>query len=334
MDTEQIEGENSRRDNNVANDLLPPFDENEGLPYVDEDGKEDNTMHSPKPFEEGRRLEDAIHIEDNTFNDEEGNRSREHSGDYLIQPQEQEPTRKQKKHVRFDVENLPNLGNKSPFTDDNANADDAKESPFPDMESPADILNPHHLNAYNPTSPSAPLLASLVNQEANNYAPDSPYMDNENPKNVIRETIHSREREKDLQETEHLNMVKRNRKVIDQARRVGREATMLQKFIYKNANPDPYKVALTILIVCVLLWLVYYVLLRENLDGDWVDTSGVIYTINQNMIFNTLHIKSSTDDVLSGRINGNLVVINNSAGMWDGSNCIVINGDKLKRVIN
>jgi hypothetical protein len=173
---------------------------------------------------------------------------------------------------------------------------------------------------------SAPLLSTMINRSDVVGPGTSPFT---SPNDAIYDANQHFKK----QDLDHKKSIDRHKEVLEKSRHIEREAIMLQKFIYKNANPDAYIVCVGVILMLALIWLVYYVYVRDNVNGAWYDARGTPYQITQNTLLNSIQCTTNGSEI-TGRINGNLVVIGGHAGLWDGQNTIVMGDLVLTRPVN
>ncbi len=114
------------------------------------------------------------------------------------------------------------------------------------------------------------------------------------------------------------------------------EANYLQKYIYNNSNPNPIFVGIMILITFLIVYVLYYIFIRESVSGYWYSSNGIELKFKQNMITNNLTITNKTrKNVIHGKVKNNLIEFEGKHGLWDGNNKIVLlDGTTLTRISN
>ena len=115
------------------------------------------------------------------------------------------------------------------------------------------------------------------------------------------------------------------------AKKTAEHTVVMQANIYANANMMPMHVVLICICIVVLLWLIY-MLYKPVATGVWVASNGKQYMIKHNRWLNTI-VCVGSDITLHGSVTGNLVLIDDNAGIWNYGDVILFtNGTSLQRL--
>lgn len=115
-------------------------------------------------------------------------------------------------------------------------------------------------------------------------------------------------------------------------------AEILQSYVDNNANPNPVFVIFLVVICISLIYLMYIIFIKSNLQGRWVSSNGQLYYVDQNCFTNRLvfsGVKGNDEILLKGKLVGNYVELNSKYfGIWNGTDKIFfLDGDVLRRVV-
>lgn len=118
-------------------------------------------------------------------------------------------------------------------------------------------------------------------------------------------------------------------------------ADYIQRYVYKNSNPNPIIVALCILFLILGLWLLHILFLKPHLNGKWrYSKTGEIWEIQHNKFNNSILITRINKEKsqyklekLKGELINNLFSYDDKIGIWDlGDIIIFINGENLQKI--
>jgi len=119
--------------------------------------------------------------------------------------------------------------------------------------------------------------------------------------------------------------------------KLNKDAKILEQIVYKNANPHPIVITISIVIIIFSIWLIYIIFMKPNASGQWMDQNHYIWEIDHDKFTNgaiiTIHYKNRKK-VIHCHILDNLIKCGNQTGIWDYKNMITfINGPKLLRIL-
>lgn len=117
---------------------------------------------------------------------------------------------------------------------------------------------------------------------------------------------------------------------------INERADVIEKVIFDNGNPSPFIVALCIVLVLLGMYMIYWHYMKPCASGNWIDDSGVEYTLDHNKLDGRLNATAYKKNIgvntAKGEINDNYVVIGEVPGVWDYvDNIMLFNGVVMKR---
>jgi hypothetical protein len=120
-------------------------------------------------------------------------------------------------------------------------------------------------------------------------------------------------------------------------KKVEEDAAVMQKEIFDTINPNPVYVALIIIGILAAIWLLYVLLVKKTICGEWRDTDKCTWFIKQNRFTNDLGITiTKNGDIIDrgrGKLSGNVFSYKGNIGVWNQSNVVVfVNGGGLQKV--
>ncbi len=127
---------------------------------------------------------------------------------------------------------------------------------------------------------------------------------------------------------------RRNAALLEESKRLDEKKTILQKYIYNNANPSPLLIIGIVVSVVFCLWVIYVVFLKPTIDGEWRDEYGNKVNMCHNQLTGKIKV------YMNGKYGGTGVVIDNYVkygqliGIWDYNNEIIfVGGTRLRRIL-
>lgn len=114
------------------------------------------------------------------------------------------------------------------------------------------------------------------------------------------------------------------------------KANTIKKIVNRVANPHPLTISLAIIVVLVSMYLIYILFIRPCLDGNWIDTSGVEYSLRHDKLSGRVDMTAYKHhreiNKSKGEIIDNYIVLAGVPGVWDyADNIILFNGVEMKR---
>jgi hypothetical protein len=103
-----------------------------------------------------------------------------------------------------------------------------------------------------------------------------------------------------------------------------KDASVIEKIIHNNANPNPVVVALVILLIIVVVWWLYVFLLKPNMSGTWIINDKVMIHIDHCMWSNNIYIRDHKGvQIDKGKLVGNILRLPKLIGLWDGDDLVM-----------
>ena len=118
-----------------------------------------------------------------------------------------------------------------------------------------------------------------------------------------------------------------------EANKVEQERKMLQKKIYSDANPSPIFMAGLVVAVLICMYIIYVVLLKPCVSGEWMDHDGNTWDLCQNRFTGTFTVDINDEESGMGQVIDNYVSYGDLVGVWNYGNVIAFTeGWQLNRV--
>ena len=120
-------------------------------------------------------------------------------------------------------------------------------------------------------------------------------------------------------------------KLREEVERTKRDADRLRQYIYSNANPNPMLVAISVIGIVVVVWLLWQLLGKPSIAGEWFDSNGRMWLISHNKLTGTVYIDDG-EEIFDGKIQGNVFLCDGTVGLWDERDTILFtSGGTLTR---
>ena len=122
-------------------------------------------------------------------------------------------------------------------------------------------------------------------------------------------------------------------KLQQEASRVEREQALLQKKVYDVANPAPLFMAGLVVAILVAMYIIYVVVLKPCLSGEWMDHSGNTWELCQNRFTGTFTVDINGEESGMGQVLDNYVSYGDLVGVWNyGSVIAFTEGWQLNKI--
>lgn len=144
----------------------------------------------------------------------------------------------------------------------------------------------------------------------------------------------------------------RESQIIEAGKRAAKEAEILQKDVYLNANPNPIFVVCMVIGIILIIYVIYMVFVAKRLSGLWVELDGNgamcghVWKIKHNPLTGTVRVKiyEAGDDMgdadgnlvakFSGMLKGSALIFQSGTGIWMARNVVYLyDGHSLNRMI-
>lgn len=121
--------------------------------------------------------------------------------------------------------------------------------------------------------------------------------------------------------------------LLKRAQEVERERELLQKTVYKNANPSPIIVASIVIAIIFALYILYILFVKTCASGEWRDHMGNEWYISHNRFTNNFTVTINKKRAGSGYIRDNYVKFGDLVGVWDYQDKIIfMEGWHIERI--
>lgn len=132
-----------------------------------------------------------------------------------------------------------------------------------------------------------------------------------------------------------MNEIERSEASINRRRdALNTKAETLQTVIYENANPSPWFIAMAIIGLLLGIWIIYVILLKPNMSGEWYDHNGQQWIIEHGLFNDLLCVRIAAGPKITCQLSGNTFKCVDKLGVWNYGNVVLfLRGGYLTRVV-